>query len=110
MWTGLITETVTESETMTGMVWVEVRALALSFSVSVFISVCERASDCGLRLQQAVDLTLFRVIPGNPAVNRSPRQLHPREHSKENKATERINLAHTGWSKGEGTAKQNPVK
>lgn len=73
-------------------------------------SQCVWDSDCGLRLQQAVDLTLLWSSQRNPAVNRGQRQLHPREKSTENKATECINLSRTAYSTGEGTAKENPVK
>lgn len=48
-----------KSETMKEMVRAEVRALALALSQFVFMSVCVYARDCGLRLQQAVDLTLL---------------------------------------------------
>ncbi len=40
LWTNLITETASGSETVNQKVWAEVRALALAPSQCVFISVC----------------------------------------------------------------------
>lgn len=83
------------------MVW----ALALPLSYSEFGNECEC---CGLRLKQALDLTLL-WSHRSPAVNHSQRQLYPKVTSKENKARGHINSAGKGSSAGEGTAKQNLV-
>lgn len=82
------------------MAWAEVRALALALSQCVFIEVC--ASDCGLRLQQAVDLTLLgssQRIQLSPAARGN---CIPERTAKENKATGCINLAHTSYSEEKG--------
>lgn len=52
----------TENETVKDIMWAEVRTLGR----------CVCASDCGLNLQQAINLTLFRFIPGN-RVSNTPR-------------------------------------
>lgn len=77
-----------------------------SCSQCVFRSVCETVTvawGCSRQLT-------WHCCGWNPAVNRGQRQLHPREKSTENKATECINLSRTAYSTGEGTAKENPVK
>lgn len=60
----------TVNEALKDIIWAEVSTLGQ----------CVCASDCGLNLQQAVNLTLFRFIPGNRA-STTPRGNYIQERS-----------------------------